>query len=81
MLQVAPRYIAKLSPMLDISHVLSELDCVRNIMAVGTTTECKELVVTVERGYDGEACDNKPALYTPTAYSARRSQPPTNRPL
>ena len=54
MLQVAPRYIAKLSPMLDISHVLSELDCVRNIMAVGTTTECKELVVTVERGYDGE---------------------------
>lgn len=54
MLRVAPRYIAKLSPMLDITHLASELTDVRSILTVGTPTECKELMVIAERGYRGE---------------------------
>lgn len=54
MLCVAPRFIAKLSPMLDISHLTSQIMHVRSILSVGTTTECKELVVIAERGYEGE---------------------------
>lgn len=53
MLEVAPRYIAKLSPMLDISHLAGELPQASRIIALGTTTECKELIAVVERGYSG----------------------------
>lgn len=48
MLRVAPRYVAKLSPMLDISRTVSQLEHVVRICTVGTATECKELVAVVD---------------------------------
>lgn len=49
---LAPKIIIKASPMLDITHTISELSCVKEIYAVGNTTECKEIVVVCERNYD-----------------------------
>lgn len=42
--RMASRLIAKLSPMLDISDTAIRFGCATRIMALGTTTECKELV-------------------------------------
>lgn len=49
MLRVSPAYVAKLSPMLDISRTVSQLKGVVKVYVAGTATECKELVVTVKR--------------------------------
>lgn len=53
MLQVAPNVIIKASPMLDISHTISELHNVKEIIALGTHSECKELVIICQRNFDG----------------------------
>lgn len=45
--RVAERLIIKASPMLDIAGALSELDCVERVYAVGTKTECKELLFDI----------------------------------
>ncbi|MDE6129982.1 MAG: hypothetical protein K2F74_00185, partial [Muribaculaceae bacterium] len=55
MLNVSPKYIAKLSPMLDISHLLGQLPQASHIIALGTTTECKELLAVVNRNHTGDA--------------------------
>lgn len=52
--EVSPRVLVKLSPMLDIKKVLSELACVSRIMAISLAGECKELLVFMERGFKGE---------------------------
>lgn len=54
MLRVAPAYIAKLSPMLDMNHVAGQLHHLSELIAVGTPTECKELVAVVDRDCDEE---------------------------
>lgn len=51
--RVAPRLIIKASPMLDISRVIGELNGVRRVRAAGTRSECKELLIEIEFGYDG----------------------------
>lgn len=51
---VAPKVMVKASPMLDISAVAGELTGVKAIRAVGTAGECKELLIELERGYDGD---------------------------
>lgn len=51
--RVARRLIIKASPMLDISRTIAELRNVRAIHAVGTRSECKELLVDIEFGYEG----------------------------
>lgn len=40
--------VVKMSPMLDISHTASELEGVFSITALGTATECKELVALLD---------------------------------
>ncbi len=45
--RVAPRLIIKMSPMLDISRVLTELPRTERLHVIGTTSECKELVSEV----------------------------------
>lgn len=52
MLRVAKKIIVKASPMLDATAAVRELSCVKNIYSIGTTTECKELVIVCERGYE-----------------------------
>lgn len=54
MLDRAEKVIIKASPMLDVSAVLRELHSVSRIMALGTTGECKELLLVCERDAEGE---------------------------
>ncbi|MBO4995111.1 MAG: methyltransferase domain-containing protein [Muribaculaceae bacterium] len=44
----ASRIIIKLSPMLDISKAVADLGAVTAVYAIGTATECKELVLTID---------------------------------
>lgn len=48
--QIASRLIIKASPMLDITKVISELRNVSAIYAVGTKSECKELIIDIRFG-------------------------------
>lgn len=50
--RLTDRLIVKASPMLDISHTLSELPDAVRVIALGTTTECKELDIIVDFGAD-----------------------------
>lgn len=52
---VADRLIIKVSPMLDIAKTIAEVGEVAGIYAVGTRGECKELLVDVRFGYEGDA--------------------------
>lgn len=49
MLGVAPKIVIKASPMLDVKHTIKELMNVSRVIAVGTRTECKELVIICVR--------------------------------
>lgn len=46
---IARRLIIKMSPMLDISHTISSLPTAKRVIALGTRTECKELIAVCER--------------------------------
>lgn len=52
MLEIAGRVIVKMSPMLDVSQVARELPESSRIIALGTATECRELVAVVENRAD-----------------------------
>lgn len=49
------RLVIKMSPMLDISHTLNELKGCKRIIALGNTTECKELIAV--KDFDGVPCE------------------------
>ncbi len=49
----APRMVVKMSPMLDVKAVCAELPGISHVTAIGTTTECKELVAEVVAGEVG----------------------------
>ena len=53
LLQAAPRVLLKLSPMADISLVCKQLVGVRAVHVVAAEGECKELLLVLERGYEG----------------------------
>lgn len=53
MMSVAPKVIIKASPMLDITHTLNELPHIKEIISLGTTTECKELLIICQRDFVG----------------------------
>lgn len=52
--RVASTIIVKMSPMLDISAVLSELPGTSRIISLGTATECKELIAVITS--DASSC-------------------------
>jgi 16S rRNA G966 N2-methylase RsmD len=54
LLEKANKVMVKLSPMLDISKALEELKHVCEVHVVAVANECKELVVIMERGFQGE---------------------------
>jgi hypothetical protein len=54
LLNLAPKVIAKLSPMLDIRHTLALLPGVSEVHVVAVRNECKELLFVVERDADGD---------------------------
>ncbi len=53
LLQIATQVIVKASPMLDIDHTLTALPHIQSIIALGTPTECKELIIICRRDYFG----------------------------
>lgn len=53
--KIASRLIVKASPMLDLSKTLTELPYVKDVYAVGTKAECKELLFDIRFGYEGKA--------------------------
>ena len=54
LLQKAEHVMIKLSPMLDISKALEELQSVKEVHVVAVGNECKELVFVLERGFSGQ---------------------------
>ena len=54
LLEKAEIVMVKLSPMLDISKALTELQHVKEVHVVAVANECKELDFIMERGYQGE---------------------------
>lgn len=53
LLSACPLLLLKLSPMADISLVYKQLSCVREVHVVAAEGECKELLLLLERGYEG----------------------------
>ena len=51
--EACPRVLLKLSPMADITLVCKQLSSVREVHVVAADGECKELLLALERGYDG----------------------------
>jgi len=49
----APRVLLKLSPMADITLVCKQLNGVKAVHVVAAEGECKELLLMLERGYEG----------------------------
>lgn len=52
--KVSKRLVVKMSPMLDITQVGRELEGCCQIITLGTTTECKDVVAIAQLGYEGE---------------------------
>jgi hypothetical protein len=59
------RMVVKMSPMLDITQTLRELSGVTDMYAIGTHTECKELVATV----DLSGAEHVPTIHAVTVNS------------
>ena len=53
LLEKSEKVMIKLSPMLDIAHALTELKHVREVHVLSVANECKELLLVLERGYEG----------------------------
>lgn len=53
LLEASPRVLLKLSPMADITLVCKQLGCVKAVHVVAAEGECKELLLVLEKAYDG----------------------------
>jgi len=53
LLAASPKVLLKLSPMADITLVCRQLGCVKTVHVVAAEGECKELLLLLERGYEG----------------------------
>lgn len=53
-LRIAPNVMVKLSPMLDISRALTEMNHVSRVMVIGIEGECKEITLLIQRDFSGE---------------------------
>lgn len=49
-----PSFLIKASPMLDISFITNELQNISEIHIVSVKNECKEILIKIEPGFDGE---------------------------
>ncbi len=59
LLRKSDQIMVKLSPMLDIQYTISKLLYVKEVHIVAVQNECKELLVTIENGFEAE-----PKIYT-----------------
>jgi len=54
LLRKSRNVMLKLSPMLDISHALTEMHHVSRVMVIGLEGECKEITLLIQRDFSGE---------------------------
>lgn len=54
LLRIAPNVMVKLSPMLDISRALTELNHVSHVFIIGLEGECKEITLLMHRDFEAE---------------------------
>ena len=54
LLDACPLLLLKLSPMADITLACKQLGCVKQVHVVAAGGECKELLLLLERGFEGE---------------------------
>lgn len=54
LLDACPKLLLKLSPMADISLVCKQLGCVKEAHVVAAEGECKELLLVLEKGWQGD---------------------------
>lgn len=72
MLQKAKRVMVKLSPMLDISLALKELEHIKEVHVVAVGNECKELLFIMEATFEGSptfVCVNLETLQPPVTFT------------
>ncbi|MBO4624463.1 MAG: hypothetical protein J5646_03110 [Bacteroidales bacterium] len=54
LLAACPKLLLKLSPMADITLVCKQLGCVKEVHVVAADGECKELLLVLEKGWQGD---------------------------
>ncbi|MBR6519489.1 MAG: hypothetical protein IKT77_00720, partial [Paludibacteraceae bacterium] len=54
MFQITDKVVVKLSPMLDITRAISELDHIEHLYVISVGNECKELLLFINRNYNAE---------------------------
>lgn len=81
LLEACPNLLLKLSPMADITMLLQRLGNVRELHVVAFDGECKELLVLLQRGWNGPAsltlCEEGQTLHFPEYYDTISNQNPT----
>ena len=78
LLSISKHVMVKLSPMLDVSKALTELNNVSHIFIIGLEGECKEVTLMLERDFNGEpiieAVDINSSGEPGTAVSSTKNQ-------
>ena len=54
MFQITDKVVVKLSPMLDITRAINELEHIEHLYVISVGNECKELLLFINRKYNGE---------------------------
>ena len=54
MFQITDKVVVKLSPMLDITRAINELEHIEHLYVISVSNECKELLLFINREYNGE---------------------------
>ena len=54
MFEITDKVVVKLSPMLDITRAIGELEHIEHLYVISVGNECKELLLFINREYDGE---------------------------
>ena len=83
LLRVSRYIMLKLSPMLDISRALTEMNHVSRVMVIGLEGECKEITLLIQRDFNGEpvieavdiSSNGKPDMTVSSAKSADNALP------
>ena len=75
LLSICPHVLVKISPMADITMVASRLSHIREVFVVGSYGECKELLVHMDRTYEGKGysvtvCENGRRVSFPSSQDA-----------
>lgn len=74
LLRISPKILVKLSPMADITTVFNELRHCKHLDIISVNNECKELLLLIERGFEGITSIDAIDLYNNTTLSFNRER-------